>query len=208
MRLYIKMPDRDKQKTTNFTLRMPEEYRKRLQLQADKKGVSVNAHVLRILEIHLMNTGFGPTSIISTHSERLFEIRTELVHDGVEDTTWAFFINEPKYEKERAYYMIGVGRNTLRDWNVKDKVTVAKEVGLSLLNFYNRLGMEIDRLKWNQFTGPDNDGRRIIQVSEVPETLEEFLAKLMDGTWKDIYIEESEKSQDIRRGRLESALYK
>jgi len=130
------------------------------------------------------------------------------VHDSVEDTTWAFFINEPKYEKERAYYMIGVGRNTLRDWNVKDKATVAKEVGLSLLNFYNRRGMEIDRLKWNQFPGPDNDGRRIIQVSEVPETLEEFLAILMDGTWKDIYIEESEKSQDIRRGRLESALYR
>src|SRR5277367_1608347 len=164
--LHYKMGFRDKLKTTNFTLRLPEEYRKRLQLQADKKGISVNAHVLRILEIHLMHTGFGPTSIISTTTERLFEIRSELVHDSVEDTTWAFFINEPKYEKERAYYMIGVGRNALRDWNVKDKVTVAKEIGLSLLNFYNRKGMEIDRLKWNQFPGPDNDGRRIIQVSE------------------------------------------
>ena len=202
------MGDKDKLKTTNFTLRLPEEYRKRLQIQSDKKGISVNAHVLRILEIHLMNSGFGPTAITGVNSGRLFEIRTELVHDGVEDTTWAFFINEPKFEKERAYYMIGVGRNALRDWNVKDKVTVAKEIGLSLLDFYNRLGMEIDRLKWNQFPGPDNDGRRIIQGSEVPETLEEFLAKLKDGTWKDIYLEESEKSQDIRRGRLESALYK
>ena len=202
------MGDKDKLKTTNFTLRLPEEYRKRLQLQADKKGISVNAHVLRILEIHLMNTGFGPTAITSTTSGRLFEIRTELVHDSVEDTTWAFFINEPKYEKERAYYMIGVGRNALRDWNVKDKATVAKEVGLSLLNFYNRSGIEIDRIKWNQFPGPDNDGRRIIQVSEVPETLEEFLSILMAGTWKDIYMEESEKSQDIRRGRVESALYR
>ena len=202
------MGSHDKIKTTNFTLRLPEEYRKRLQMQADKKGISVNAHVLRVLEIHLMNTGFGPIAITSTSTGRLFEIRSELVHDSVEDTTWAFFINEPKYEKERAYYMIGVGRNTLRDWNVKDKVTVAKEIGLALLNFYNRLGMEIDRLKWNQFQGPDHDGRRIIQVSEVPETMEEFLAVLMDGTWKDIYIEESEKSQDIRRGRLESALYR
>jgi len=35
------MGDKDKQKTTNFTLRLPEEYRKRLQLQADKKGISV-----------------------------------------------------------------------------------------------------------------------------------------------------------------------
>jgi hypothetical protein len=197
---------RDKLKTTNFTLRLPEEYRKRLQLQADKKGISVNAHVLRVLEIHLMHAGFGPTSITSTASGRLFEIRSELVVDNVEETTFAFFIDEPKYEKERAYYLIGVGRTALRDWNVKDKQTVAKEVGLSLLNFYNRVGLEVDRLKWSQF--PDNDGKRILQAAEVPETLEEFLDKLLSDTWKDGLVQHTEKSQDIRRGRVESALYK
>jgi len=197
---------KDKLKTTNFTLRLPEEYRKRLQLQADKRGISVNAHVLRILEIHLMHSGFGPTSITSNSSGRLFEIRMELAVDSVEETTFAFFIDEPKYEKERAYYLIGVGRTALRDWNVKDKQTVAKEIGLSLLNFYNRLGLEIDRLKWAQF--PENDGRRILQASEVPETLEEFLAKLLDDSWKDAYVVQTESSQDIRRGRVESALYK
>jgi hypothetical protein len=199
---------RDKQKTTNFTLRLPEEYRKRLQMQADKRGISVNAHVLRILEIHLMQSGFGPPSMTSINTGRLFEIRTELVLDNVEETTWAFFVNEPKYEKERAYYMIGVGRTVLRDWNVKDKVTVAKDVGMSLLNLYNRQGLEVDRLKWTQFAGPDNDGRRILQASEVPESLEEFLAMLMNDTWKDTYVEETEKSQDIRRGRQESVLYR
>jgi hypothetical protein len=197
---------RDKLKTTNFTLRLPEEYRKRLQLQADKKGISVNAHVLRVLEIHLMHAGFGPTSITSTTSGRLFEIRSELVVDNVEETTFAFFIDEPKYEKERAYYLIGVGRTALRDWNVKDKQTVAKEVGLSLLNFYNRVGLEVDRLKWSQF--PDNDGKQILQAAEVPETLEEFLDKLLSDTWKDGLVQHTEKSQDIRRGRVESALYK
>jgi hypothetical protein len=196
----------DKQKTTNFTLRLPEEYRKRLQLQADKKGISVNAHVLRILEIHLMHSGFGPPSITSNNSGRLFEIRTELAIDNVEETTFALFVDEPKFEKERAYYLIGVGRTALRDWNVKDKQTVAKEIGQSLLNFYNRLGLEIDRLKWTQF--PENDGRRILQASEVPETLEEFLALLLNDTWKDAYVVQTEKSQDIRRGRVESALYK
>src|SRR5277367_2615059 len=132
--LHYKMGFRDKLKTTNFTLRLPEEYRKRLQLQADKKGISVNAHVLRVLEIHLMHSGFGPASITSMTSGRLFEIRTEPHQDNVDETTWAYFIDEPKYEKERAYYLIGVGRTVLRDWQVKDKQTVAKEVGLALLS--------------------------------------------------------------------------
>ena len=202
------MNQKDKQKTINFTLRLPEEYRKRLQMQADKKGISVNAHVLRILEIHLMHSGFGPPSITSTKSGRLFEIRAELVNDTVEETTWAFFVDEPKFEKERAFYMIGVGRTALRDWNVKDKATVVKDIGMSLLNSYNRQSLEIDRLKWNQFSGQDNDGRRILQASEVPESLEEFLAMLMNDSWKDSFLEETEKSQDIRRGRLESTLYR
>ncbi|HEY9870634.1 MAG TPA: toxin-antitoxin system HicB family antitoxin [Candidatus Obscuribacterales bacterium] len=197
----------DKQKTTNISLRIPEEYRKRLQLQADKKGVSFNAHVLRILEIHMMASGFGPTSITST-SGRLFQIRCEPYLDNVDETTWAFFVDEPKFEKERAYYLIGIGRTILRDWQVKDKAQVSKEVGLALLNFYNRQGLEIDKLVWNQYPGPDNDGRRVLQVAEVPETLEQFLDLLMANNWTDTFLQQSDKSQDVRRGRPESALYR
>ncbi|MBP6747633.1 hypothetical protein KA344_20565, partial [bacterium] len=65
-----------------------------------------------------------------------------------------------------------------------------------------------DRLVWNQYPGPDNDGRRILQVAEVPETLEQFLDLLMADQWTDKFVEQSEKSQDIRRGRPESALYR
>jgi hypothetical protein len=197
----------DKQKTTNISIRLPEEYRKRLQLQADKKGLSFNAHVMRVIEIHLMSSGFGPTSVTS-NSGRLFQIRCEPYLDNVDETTWAFFIDEPKFEKERAYYLIGIGRTILRDWQVKDKLTVSKEVGLALLSFYNRQGMEIDRLIWNQYPGPDNDGRRVLQVAEVPETLEQFFDSLMAGTWVDKFVQSDEKSQDIRRGRPESALYR
>jgi len=197
----------DKLKTTNISLRIPDDYRKRLQLQADKKSISFNAHVLRVLEIHMMSSGFGPTSVTST-SGRLFEIRCEPYVDNVDETTWAFFIDEPKFEKERAYYFIGIGRTILRDWQVKDKSTVSKEVGLALLNYYNRRGLEIDRLAWTQYPGPDNDGRRVLQVAEVPETLEQFLDLLMTDKWTDKYLEQSDKSQDIRRGRQESALYR
>lgn len=197
----------DKQKTTNISLRIPEDYRKRLQLQADKKSISFNAHVLRVLEIHLMSSGFGPTSVTST-SGRLFEIRSEPYVDNVDETTWAFFVDEPKFEKERAYYLIGIGRTILRDWQVKDKSTVSKEVGLALLNYYNRRGLEIDRLAWTQYPGPDNDGRRVLQVAEVPETLEQFLDLLMTDKWTDKFLEQSDQSQDIRRGRQESALYR
>lgn len=61
-------------KTTNISLRIPDDYRKRLQLQADKKGDSLNAHVLRVLEIHLMNSGFGPTSFTSNSGSSRFAV--------------------------------------------------------------------------------------------------------------------------------------
>ncbi|HMP53380.1 MAG TPA: hypothetical protein PKD05_17655 [Candidatus Melainabacteria bacterium] len=196
-----------KVKTTNISLRIPEEYRKQLQLQADRKSVSFNAHLLRVLEIHLMSSGFGPTSITSV-SGRLFEIRCEPYIDNVDETSWAFFIDEPKFEKERAYYVIGIGRTVLRDWQVDDKTTVTKEVGLALLNFYNRQGMEVDKLVWNQYSGVDEDNKRLLQVAETPETLEQFLDQLMTNSWTDKFVEQSELSQDIRRGRPESALYR
>ena len=195
------------EKTSNISLRIPEEYRKRLQLQADKKGISFNAHLLRVMEIHLMSSGFGPDSMTSG-TGRLFQIRSELYLDNVDETTWAYFIDEPKFEKERAYYLIGIGRTILRDWQVKDKAQVSKEVGLALLNYYNRRGMEVDRLVWNQYPGPENDGRRVLQVAEVPETLEQLLDLLMTDKWTDKYVSQDEKSQDIRRGRSESALYR
>lgn len=195
------------EKTTNISIRIPEDYRKRLQLQADKKGQSLNAHILRVLEIHLMNSGFGPTSLTST-SGRLFQIRCEPYLDNVDETSWAFFIEEPKYEKERAYFIIGIGRTILRDWQVKDKATVSKEVGLALLRFYNHRGMELDKLAWNQYPGPDNDGRRVLQVNEVPETLEQLLDLLTADKWEDKFVEQTQQSQDIRRGRPESALYR
>lgn len=195
------------EKTSNISIRIPDEYRKRLQIQADKKGVSFNAHILRVLEIHLMSCGFGPTSLTSA-SGRLFQVRCEPYLDNVDETTWAFFIDEPKYEKERAYYLIGIGRTILRDWQVTDKSTVSKEIGLALLNFYNRKGLEIDRLTWNQYPGPDNDGRRVLQVAEVPETFTEFLDLLMADKWTDKFVNQDERSQDIRRGRQESSLYR
>ncbi|MGD9683719.1 MAG: hypothetical protein AB7W16_21345 [Candidatus Obscuribacterales bacterium] len=199
--------ERDRVKTKNISLRIPEEYRKQLQIQSESKGISFNSHLLRILEIHLMGSGFGPTSVTSA-SGRLFEMRSELYVNNVDETSWVFFVNEPKYEKERAYYVIGLGRTVLRDWQVTDKEIVAREVGLALLSFYNRLGLDADKLAWNQYSGTDEDNKRLIQVAEVPETLEEFLDSLMSGRWKDQFLQASEVSQDIRRGRAESALYR
>jgi hypothetical protein len=195
------------EKTSNISIRIPDEYRKRLQVQADKKGISFNAHILRVLEIHLMSCGFGPTALTSS-TGRLFQIRCEPYLDNIDETTWAFFIDEPKYEKERAYYLIGIGRTILRDWQVTDKSTVSKEIGLALLSYYNKKGLEIDRLTWNQYPGPDNDGRRVLQVAEVPETFTEFLDLLVADKWTDKFVSQDERSQDIRRGRQEAALYR
>ena len=194
-------------KTKNISLRMPEEYRKQLQIRSDSKGISFNSHILRVLEIHLMGSGFGPTSIISA-SGRLFEVRSELYVNNVEETSWVYFVNEPKYEKERANYVIGLGRTVLRDWQVSDKELVAREVGLALLSFYNRQGIEPDKLIWSQHSGTDEENKRLIQAAEAPETFEEFLDNLMSGRWKDQFLQDSASSQDFRRGREESALYR
>src|SRR5262249_56110017 len=123
----------------------------------EKEGGSLTGHVVRILEIRLMRSGFDPTSVTSTYG-RLFQIRCEPYLDNVDETTWAYFVDEPKFEKERAYYLIGIGRTVLRDWQVKDKATVSKEVGLTLLSYYNKKGMEIDRLVLNQNSRPGKDG--------------------------------------------------
>ncbi len=128
--------------------------------------------------------------------------------ETVDETSFAFFIDEPKFEKERAYYVIGIGRTILRDWQIQDKLTVSKEVGLALLNYYNRKGMDIDKLVWNQYPGPDDDNRRLLQVAEVPETLQQFFDQLLSTEWSDKFVEQGELSQDIRRGRPQSALYR
>jgi len=47
-------------------------------------------------------------------------------------------------------------------------------VGLALLSYYNRKGLEIDKLTWNQYPGPDNDGRRVLQVAEVQKRWKNF----------------------------------
>ncbi|MEZ4535920.1 MAG: hypothetical protein R3D26_13110 [Cyanobacteriota/Melainabacteria group bacterium] len=61
--------------------------------------------------------------------------------------------------------------------------------------------MEVDKLVWNRYSGVDEDNRRLLQVAESPETLEQFLDQLMTNSWTDKFVEQSELSQDIRRGR-------
>ncbi|MBK9205913.1 MAG: hypothetical protein IPL73_26560 [Candidatus Obscuribacter sp.] len=68
--------------------------------------------------------------------------------------------------------------------------------------------MEIDKIIFNQYPSPDNDGRRVLQVAEVPETLEQFFDLLKAAKWQDKFVEQSDRSQDIRRGRPETALYR
>jgi len=48
----------------------------------------------------------------------------------------------------------------------------------------------------------------VLQVAEVAETLQEFLEQLMTDKWVDKFVSQDEKSQDIRRGRPESALHR
>jgi hypothetical protein len=48
----------------------------------------------------------------------------------------------------------------------------------------------------------------VLQVTDVPETMQEFLDVLLADSWTDKFVSADEKSQDIRRGRPESSLYR
>jgi hypothetical protein len=192
---------------SNFTLRLPEEMRKRLQTQADDKRRTLSAHILRILDIHLLRSGFGPLTI-KTPAGREFEIEIEHAHTSMDETTCVFKLNELKFDKQRAYYLIGVDRDVLEDWHVADGVAVVKEVGVALLHFHTST-KEIDCLKWNQpGNAPDFDGRRILRATDTQSaTVGQFLDRLNQGNWSDRFVELTEQSQDIRRGRTLAALY-
>jgi hypothetical protein len=194
------------EETSNFTIRLPDELRKRLQIQADDKRRTLSAHILRLLEVHMVQAGFGETMLTSP-SGRVFEVTVETAQDDMQQTTCIFWLNELKFDKHRAHYMIGVRRDVLEDWHVSDRVSAVKEVGLALLTYFNR-SSEVDCLKWNLAENAEFDGRRILGAADVgARTLSEFLDKVQQGHWQDKHLQRTEKSQDIRRGRSESALY-
>lgn len=182
----------NKESVTTYTLRLRDDLKARMERSAKKKGWSLNALILDIIERHYQAAGFIEGTRFTSRTGRLYEIR---VHPSdthpPDEPTCFFFVDDPKRDKEIAYYTIGLSRSLLRNLQVRehDQYDVIKEVGLALLSFYNNSGKELSSLSWNQQS--DYPNRRIIYPQEVPvevESQEQLLILLREKAWSDKFL--------------------
>ena len=187
----------EKKELINYTLRLPEEYRRRLELEAKARGRSLNQQIIRILEIYFAASGYASELISS--AGQMFQVQAALAHDTSSETVWEFSLENFKTGKEEAHYLIGVDRTFNRDLKIADKVQAAKEVGLALLNLHVQKGRDIRALSWTQ--NPAFDGKRVIFRSELPdeiETLPDFVELMAKGQWQDGFLVPDEEMEAMK----------
>lgn len=197
----------------NLTLRLPDEYHDQLTRQANQRGLTLNAHLLNIVQRHLMESGFAP-DVIKSFSGRLFEVHVEPIPRGFSDYfSCRFDVYEyhPLYTKMRAYYVFGVSSQLT---GTSDPFGVVKDIGLALLNFYNRKGFEIDQLAWQSVAGepmPSNDMKdnwRYIGT-DIAKDARQLMIALGRDHWRDDRLVLTGQAQDIRcNRRTEEDLYR
>lgn len=203
------MTSREDKSNRNITLRLPDEFHRQLVSQSERSGLTLNAHISSIVRRHLMDSGYFP-DVIKSLSGRLFEIG---IHPIPREThAGSFFcsrfdVNEyhPLFTKRRAHYVVGVSSELAYG---EDPYGVVRDVGLGLLNFYNRQGFELDQLAWQQThstvpiaPSPSlSDNWRYIGP-ETTRDIGEFLIALGRSHWKDDLLVLTGQSQDIRYGR-------
>jgi hypothetical protein len=202
-------------KSRNLTLRLPDEYHRQLVGQAGRRGLTLNGLLVSIVHRHLLESGYAP-DVIKSLSGRLFEINVEPLSDLYHDyfcCRFDVYENHPLYTKRRAHYLIGVHYSLVEDDS--DPYRLVKDVGIALLNFYNRRGLEIDQLAW-QLAPKDppppesslKDNWRCIGPYTT-KNIDEFFISLAKNHWKDTLVVSTGQSQDMRHKlRSESDLYR
>lgn len=200
----------------NLTLRLTDEYHRQLASQAARAGQTLNGHIASVIKLHLMNSGYTPDSIKSS-SGRLFEVQVEPIRQRTLENYYSsrFDIYEyhPLYTKRRAHYIFGLDQDLVAKH--AEPFSVVKDVGLGLLNLYNRQGFELDQIAWkalpNHPSTPSptmEDNWRYVGV-DTTEDVERFLIKLLKDEWRDELIWKTGQSQDIRcKLRTEADLYR
>jgi hypothetical protein len=197
----------EKMDFVNYTLRLPEEYRRRLENEAAARGRSLNQQILKALELYFAESGYASEVINSAGV--LFQVKTALAHEGKEESACEFSVENFHTEKEEAIYLIGLHRTLLRDLHVQDAEQACKEVGLALLSLHSRRGRDVRTLGWTQFT--DNPAKRIVFGSEVPtkiETLPDFLEVVSKGAWTDHFLISDDEQEAISTIALTSLMEK
>jgi hypothetical protein len=186
-----------KSELANYTLRLPEEYRRRLELEAEARGRSLNQQIIRVIEMYFANAGY-PSELLASAGQ-LFIIRATLAHSTAQETVWEFLAENSRTGNEEARYLIGVDMAFIRDLKASDESQTAKEVGLALLNFHAKQGRDIRTLSWLQ--NPPFDLKRIVHFSEVPSDVQnvpDFLELLAKGQWNDGLLVPDEELDAIK----------
>jgi hypothetical protein len=197
----------EKTEFINYTLRFPEEYRKRLEMEAHVHGRSLNQQIIRVLEIYFAGAGYPGSQICS--GGQIFELHSALAHDTPAETVWEIVLENFKTGKEEARYLIGVHRSFIRDLKVSDNLHAAKEVGLALLAFHAKKGRDIRNLRWNQ--NPSFSEKRLIFSSEISEgigSLPDFLEIMFRGHWEDRLLVPDDEMEAIKTLLLMARLEK
>lgn len=175
----------DKRDLVNYTLRFPEDYRKRLEMEAQSRGRSLNQQIVRIIEMYFADSGYA-TELVTFAGES-FRIHCAPAYDTAAETAWDFALENLRTGKEEAYFVIGMDRAFSQTLNISNRAQAAKEIGLSLLNFHARRGRDLRTLCWMQPLMID--GKRILMKNEVSaETLPDFLEMLAKGRWADHWL--------------------
>jgi hypothetical protein len=185
------------EKTTTYSLRLTDQWKGRLERNAENQGVSVNQLILDIIAQHYRTAGFHQGPTINLKNGRTLEIRVEqskLDLPGM-PTCW-FYLDDPHRNREIASYQIGASQQLMRQFGVerKDEYTVVAELGKALLHFHNEHGRNIARLEWQQL--PTKPEMRILDTNDIKRidksyiiTQEDFHATLAQpDQWLDRHL--------------------
>jgi hypothetical protein len=185
----------EKAELVNYTLRLPEDYRRRLELEAKARGRSLNQQLVRVIEMFFAQAGYASDLVVC--AGETFRILPSLAYDTPAETAWDFALEDLRTGKEAAMYVLGIDRGFAQALKISDKAQAAKEVGLALLNFHARKERDIRCLSWTQpssFTGK----RILTEIEAGVETLPDFLEQLAQGQWEDRWLIPEEEEEAIK----------
>ncbi len=140
--------------TTNYTLRLPEKLKSRLERSARYRGLSMNQLVLEMIEHYYKAGRFTDgRDIYLKKNGRKLEIRVKPVdlHAPGAPSCW-FYLDDPIRNMEVAAYEIGISPNLARQFSVdvEERYDVVTNLGMSLIHHHNQNEQDITRLTWKQ----------------------------------------------------------
>lgn len=161
------------------------------------RKISVNALIVELLEEHYDSAGFPSGNQIVGRNGRRMTVRVREDHNHAPGLPHClFYIDDASTEKELACYTIGCSQQLLDRFAVNrdDQYKLTCELGIALLQYCNKVGMDITKLLWDQF--PKDEYKRILNTKDLRTTTgfymlsaDDFIRALRDGLWQDMHIE-------------------